>query len=223
MLAHPYLRLPAMSTGTSNFFSSLAFSIYLVYAVRELDLSPELLGLIFGIGNVGWLLGAVASARLARWFGVGPASIGAMVLGGPGVLLIPLAPASFPVPFLVAGGILLGFSAVVYNINQVSLRQAITPERLQGRMNSVMRFLVWGTIPLGTLTGGALGSTIGLRETLFVGAAGSFLAFLPVFLSPVRSLREMPEPVTEAAEPLGSDVLPEPPLTPPPTPVVDEA
>jgi hypothetical protein len=61
-------------------------------------------------------------------------------------------------------------------------------------MNSVMRFIVWGTIPLGQLTGGALGSTIGLRQTLFVGAAGSTLAVLPIVLSPIRSLREMPEP-----------------------------
>jgi MFS family permease len=194
VVTHPLLRPQAMSTGTSNFFSSLAFSIFLVYAVRELGMSAGLIGLAFGLGNVGWLLGAVLSNRLQLRYGVGTTSIAAMALTGPSILLAALAPASFPLPFLVAGGILGGIGAVVYNIAQVSLRQAITPERMQGRMNSVMRFIVWGTIPLGQLAGGALGSTVGLRETLFIGAAGGVLAVLPLVLSPIRSVREMPSP-----------------------------
>ena len=76
----------------------------------------------------------------------------------------------------------------------------LMPERLQGRMNSVMRFIVWGTIPLGAITGGALASWIGLKETLILGGAGCCLPFLPVLFSPVRSVREMPEPLDE--EPL---------------------
>jgi MFS family permease len=194
VVTHPYLRPQAMSTGTSNFFSSLAFSIFLVFAVRELGMSAGLIGLAFGLGNVGWLLGALSSSRLQRRFGVGTTSIAAMALTCPAILLTASAPAAFPLPFLVAGGILLGVGAVVYNIAQVSLRQAITPERIQGRMNSVMRFIVWGTIPLGTLAGGALGSTIGLRETIFIGGAGSFLAVVPLVFSPIRTLRDMPEP-----------------------------
>ena len=85
----------------------------------------------------------------------------------------------------------------VYNITQVSFRQAITPERLQGRMNSVMRFVVWGVIPLGALLGGALASWVSLRFAIWVGALGMSFAVLPVLLSPVRTLREMPEPVEE--------------------------
>jgi hypothetical protein len=90
-----------------------------------------------------------------------------------------------------------GFANVTYNIAQVSLRQAITPERIQGRMNSVMRFIVWGTIPLGSFAGGVLASVIGLRATLIVSGAGCCLPFLPVLFSPVRSVREMPEPLAE--------------------------
>jgi predicted MFS family arabinose efflux permease len=89
------------------------------------------------------------------------------------------------------------FVNVIYNIAQVSLRQAITPERIQGRMNSVMRFIVWGTIPLGAITGGALASQIGLKQTLIVGGVGCCLPFLPVLFSPVRSIREMPEPLED--------------------------
>jgi predicted MFS family arabinose efflux permease len=113
------------------------------------------------------------------------------------------------VPAFVFGG----FSNVIYNVTQVSLRQAITPERIQGRMNSVMRFIVWGTIPLGALLGGVLATTIGVKETLIVGGIGACLAFLPVLLSPVRGIRDMPEPVDEAAAVLGplvSDAAPVP-------------
>ena len=94
--------------------------------------------------------------------------------------------------------ILVGsFGGSVYNINQVSLRQAITPERMQGRMNATMRFIVWGTIPLGAILGGFLGSAIGLHETIWIGAIGGVISFVPLLLSPVRSVKEMPSPVDD--------------------------
>ena len=74
----------------------------------------------------------------------------------------------------------------------MSLRQAITPERMQGRMNATMRWIVWGTIPVGGLLGGILGTAIGLRPTILLAAIGTSLVFLPVLLSEVRSIRAMP-------------------------------
>jgi predicted MFS family arabinose efflux permease len=68
---------------------------------------------------------------------------------------------------------------------------------MQGRMNATMRFIVWGTIPLGSISGGALGSLIGLHDTIWVGAIGGLVAFVPVTLSSVRSIRTMPEPVAD--------------------------
>ncbi len=91
-----------------------------------------------------------------------------------------------------ASFVALGMTIVVYNITQVSFRQLLCPEHLLGRMNATIRFAVWGTIPIGGFVGGVLGSTIGLRPTLWVAAAGSALAFLPVFLSPLRRMRELP-------------------------------
>src|SRR5438132_11908932 len=88
-----------------------------------------------------------------------------------------------------------GITNPVYNINQVSLRQAITPDRLQGRMNASMRFLVWGTIPIGALLGGALGQALGLRPAIATMALCSLLAPLWVLFSPVRQLRVQPVPV----------------------------
>ena len=220
VVRHPLLRPQAICTGTSNFFSNVTFSIFLVYAVRTLDLSAEEVGLIFTLGGPGGLLGALLSQRITRRFGVGRTTIAMSVLWGSAGFLVPLAPQSFPHPYLVAMGLISSFAIVVYNITQVSLRQAITPERIQGRMNSVMRFLVWGTIPLGSLTGGALGTTIGLRETLFIGAAGGLVSGLPIILSRAqRTLGQIPEPEPElgaaaAAAAGGIAAVPPSPVTP---------
>ena len=150
-----------------------------MFAVRELHLSPGMIGLIFSVGAAGSLTAAFTSMRISARFGIGPTSI---VDGGavrPTFLLVAFAPAgNAAIPFLVAAQLVFGFTVVVYNIVQVSYRQAICPPRLQGRMNSVMRFMVWGTIPLGTLAGGALATWIGLRETIVVGAVGGGFAFL---------------------------------------------
>ena len=210
VFGHRYLRWIAASTATFNFFGNVMGAIFLVYAVRQLGLSAGTIGLIFAIGNVGYLTGALTANRIAGKIGVGPAIVvGAAT--GVSALLIPLAPESSPIPFLVVAGTITGFGVVVYNVTQGSFRQAITPERLQGRMNSVIRFMVWGVMPLGALLGGAIATAVDLKTAIWIGAIGQSLAFLPVFLSPVRTLREMPEPVTDAlaeAEGEGGRVMP---------------
>jgi MFS family permease len=218
VLGHPLLRPIAICTGSSNFFGNVAFAIFIVFAVRELGLTAGVVGLVFALGNVGWLAAAVLAGRIAGRFGVGRTIVGSGFLFGPALLLVPLAPeGNAAIPFLVASGVISGFGVVLYNIQQVSLRQAITPERIQGRMNAVMRFLVWGTIPLGGLTGGALASWIGLRETLWVAAIAGTFTVLPVLLSPVRSLKRIPE--HEPTEPR----LTTAPLTAEPAPTAPDA
>ena len=194
VLTHPYLKNIAACTALFNFFGSLAFAVLLVFARRELHLSPQVIGLAFTLGNVGPLLAALSASRISARFGVGRTIIAGSVVGGPMFLLIPFAPHGNAALLVLVPAILVGgFANVVYNVAQLSLRQAITPERILGRMNSVMRFIVWGTIPLGAFTGGVLASRIGLKETLVAGGLGACLAFLPVVFSPVRSVREMPE------------------------------
>ena len=191
-----YLRWIAASTATFNFFGSVIFSVFLVYAVRVLEIRPGVLGLVFAVSSIGYLVGALLANRLSRRFGVGPT----IILGAAGsvsLLLLAAAPTSNPIPFLIAAQAISSMGIPIYNITQVSFRQAITPERLQGRMNSVMRFIVWGVLPLGALIGGALASWFGIRTAIWFGAIGMSLAVLPVLLSPVRTLREMPEPVDE--------------------------
>ena len=217
VLGHRLLRWIAASTATYNFFGSLMFAILLVYAVRDLGMSAGVIGVVLAVGNVGFLAGALSATRISNRIGVGRAIVAAQV-GGFSILLIPLAPqdADGAIPFLVAALTVGGFGVVVYNVTQLSLRQAITPERLQGRMNSVMRFIVWGVIPLGNLAGGALASLYGLRAAIWVGAVGCCLAVLPVLLSPVRSVMRVPEPEEAAAE---DEARVGPGLAPPP---VDE-
>ena len=201
LLGHWFQRPLAIAVAISNFFSTLSFSIILVYAVRELGMSAGLIGVVLALGNVGWLLGAVAATRLSGRIGVGRTMVGSAILFGPSMLLVPLAPQSFPVPFLVAGLALLTFGGVVFNVTGLSFTQAIVPSRMLGRLNATRRFIVWGVIPLGSLTGGTLATVIGLRPTLFIGAIGGSLGFVPLVLSPVRSLGPMEEALREHAPP----------------------
>jgi MFS family permease len=198
VLGHRYLRNIAAATATFNLFGSFIGAILLLYAVRVVGLSPQLIGLAFTLGNIGPLAGAFFARRISARFGVGPTILAATCTGGPMFLLLAAAPTNraWTAVFAAAWAV-GGFANVVYNVNQLSLRQAITPERIQGRMNSVMRFIVWGTIPLGALAGGALGSRIGLHSTIWIGAIGTCLPVLPVLFSPVRSIRELPEVADE--------------------------
>ena len=197
VVRHPYLRPIAACTGSSNFFGSISFTIALLYLVRTLHLSSFTVGFVFAMFGVGSVVGAVVASRVQRALGVGRAIVFPALLFPLASLQYVLAPTSFAVPVLVAGSLIGGYSQVTYNITQVSLRQAITPQRLQGRMNASMRWIVWGTLPLGQLAGGALATAFSLRAALWVGAIGSCFTFLPVLLSSVRSIREMPEPVAE--------------------------
>ncbi len=214
VLGNPNLRAQAGCTATSNFFFEVGFAIVIVYFVRELGLSPGTIGIVLSVAGLGSLAAALTATRLSSRFGIGPTTIGVTLLQCPAFLLIALAPKSAPLPFLLLGGPLLLYAAIVYTITQVSYRQAICPPHLQGRMNSVMRFLVFGTIPLGSLVGGALAGVIGLQETLLVGAVGSGLSFLWILLSPQRHLREMPEPIGEPVVAAGvearAEALPSP-------------
>jgi len=198
VLTHPYLRSIAACTGTSNLFSNIGFGILILYLVRPpLNLTAAQLGVAFSVGSVGFLAGALLANRIGGRLGVGPTIIGSAILFGPSFILVALAPASDALPWVIAAIFLGSFGGAVYNINQVSLRQAITPPRMQGRMNATMRFIVWGTIPIGAMLGGFLGNAIGLHPTIWIGAIGGIFSFLPLLIGPVRSLKTMPAPVEE--------------------------
>jgi MFS family permease len=192
LVHHRYWRPISITTASSNFFWTLATSIIIVYAVRTLDMSAELIGLVFTLGSCGGLIAAFSAKRVSARIGVGPTIVLSAILFGPALVLVPLAPKSFPVPVLVAAFVVAGAGAVLYNITAISLMQTLTPERMLGRLNASRRFIVWGTIPLGSLAGGAIASWLGLSAALWIGGIGACLCFVPVALSPIRHIREMP-------------------------------
>jgi MFS family permease len=205
------LRPIAFCSGMFNFFYTAVFALTPLYLVGPdyLGFSALTLGLIFTVGSIGAIMGVLFSARSVQRFGVGPVIVGSIFLAGVGLFPIYLATRSlgfsvlniggFSLDFnflmIIGGQFLSGAALVAYNINQVSLRQTLLPSRIQGRMNATMRFLVWGTIPLGGVAGGIIGTALGLREALLIGAIGSSLAFMWVLFSPIRSLKSVPEPI----------------------------
>ena len=190
VLRHPLLRPMAGCSATMNFFYQMMLAIYVLYITRELAVPPTLVGIIFGIGSLGALLGAMVASPAAKRFGTGKTLLGGTLLSGLGGLVIAFAHMSElgVLPTLIGAQLLLIVGIPIYNINQISLRQTITPAGVRGRVNATIRFLVWGTMPIGALLGGYLGQTIGLQSTLTVGAIGMLLAGLWVMTSRLRTL-----------------------------------
>jgi MFS family permease len=204
VLRQPYLRVLVLATATWNLFVAMVMGVFLVFAVRDAGVSPGVLGIVFMLGNLGTLAGAFLSQRLARAAGIGRTIVAAALLASAGLVLVPLAAGRSAVPVLVLAIGLFSFGAIVFNINQLTLRQTITPPRLLGRMNSVVRFAYWSTSPAGFLLGGAIGSAAGLRTAIWIGVAGALAAWTPALFTSLPRLRALPEPPEEP--PLGADL-----------------
>ncbi|MDT4928141.1 MAG: hypothetical protein QOF92_1008 [Pseudonocardiales bacterium] len=192
VLGNRLLRSIAMCTGSSNLFSSMALAVFYVLLARDLHLSPGWIGAIMSTSAIGGLVGSLVASRFARRVGQGPAIWISALFIGPCGFVAPFVHRDWTLGLLALAQIGMWMGVVIYNITQVSFRQGLCPPALLGRMNATMRFLVWGTMPLGGFLGGVLGATIGVRETLLVVAIGGSLAFLPVYLSPLRRMRELP-------------------------------
>lgn len=190
VLRHPVLRKIVACTGTANLFGSMAVALEIVFLVRVLRVRPADTGLLIAVASLGGVAGGLLAGRLGRR--IGSARIiwySMLVLGFP-QLLIPLAAPGWRLAAFPVGMAFFSFSAVVYNVAQVSYRQAICPPGLLGRMNAAVRWVVWGTLPLGAVIGGALGTLAGVRPTLWIAYAGSWAAGWWVFFSPLRRQRD---------------------------------
>ena len=192
---HPLLRAMTIGSALGSLAISVQGVVFMLFLTRELGLPPVLQGIILASSGFASLAGTVLAGRVTRRYGPGPAIIGGTLLVSLAMGAVPLAggPAPAALALLVAAQVLHGIGTPIYSISQVSLRQAITPDRLLGRVNASRRFLVFGIGPLGALLGGFLGETIGLRSTLAVGAGGMALSLAWVVLSPLRTLREQPD------------------------------
>ena len=200
---HEYLGNIAATTGISNLFTNIGGAIFPVFAYRTLGMTPAAVGLIGGLAGAGILLGALITTRIQTRLGVGRTIILGAAATGPAGLLIPIASPDTALLLLGASFFLMSICNVIYNVSQVSLRQAITPDRLLGRMNASMRFLVWGTIPIGSLIGAGLSEIVGVPTTVWISAILGIFSFLPVLFSTVRRVETIPtgDPEAPAAAP----------------------
>ncbi|MFJ6483757.1 MULTISPECIES: MFS transporter [unclassified Streptomyces] len=195
VFGHPLLRVIALTTGLANFSTAVLMATQTVHLVRVVGLEAGGLGLVLSASAVGGLLGALCAGRIANRLGQGRVILLSLLVTGPFALLWPLSGHGVAGAVLfAAGSAVVSFGAVVYNVAQVSFRQGMCPPRLLGRMNATLRFLMWGTLPLGALLGGALAQSYGSRTALAWCAVGILAVPLPLLFSPLRRMRDLPGP-----------------------------
>jgi len=202
VFGNPLLRRIVGTTGMANFFGTIAQTLLPIFVLRELGVSPQMFGIVFSLGAIGGLVGAIATPRIiarlgeARAIPVSAIAFSVAPLFLPAISLVP----AFAFPLLVVQGFVMSFTILLYNITQVSFRQRITPPRLLGRMNASIRFVVWGAMPIGALLAGALGTWLGTVPTLWIAAIGELLAGLFVVTGPFWTMRDLPDAHEEHAD-----------------------
>ncbi len=191
---HPIISRITATTAVSNLFGSAVQTLLPILVLRTMDVPPALYGLGFTAAAAGGLAGAVSAAKIGEKFGQGNTVIGAMVLCSVAMIGFPIAASIGTIsafPIVIASEVLVTFASLVYNITQVSARQALCPEHLLGRMNASIRFFVWGVMPISALLAGAFATWFGMIPVLIVGAIGSLSATWFVFASPLRGMKNI--------------------------------
>jgi MFS family permease len=197
MWRQPLVRAITLTIVINNCGGNVVFSVYVLYFVVHAGITPAQLGLVFAVSGASSLLGAQVGRPLVARGWLGPLmAIGAglVVVGQSGALIASYAPQAAVLPILVGFAAVLGFSLMLYNVNQQSIRQAVTPDRLLGRVNSGVFVLFAIAAAIGSLAGGAIGQSFGLRAAIAVGVALELVSALPSVLSPLRVLRTVPAP-----------------------------
>jgi len=191
---HRVLRRIVACTATSNLFNGVWSSVLMLFLIDDLHAGASQIGVAFSLGSLGGLAGGFVAPWLARRFGsarmlwISKAGLGWLLLA------IPLARPGWGLLLVSLGQFVGSISAMTYNVAQVSYRQSVTPPHLLGRMNASVRWVIWGTLPVGALLGGWLATVTSVRTTVFVGVLGSWLAVLWIVASPLVKLREIPVP-----------------------------
>jgi MFS family permease len=192
VIRHPILRKVVACTGTANLFNAIVGAVVIIFMIRVLHVPPAYTGLLFACSAVGGIVGGVLAGQLAKRVGSARIIWVSIVVFSIPSFLTGLAEPGWRVALVPVGFAFQYFAAVVYNVAQVSYRQAICPPQLMGRMNAATRWIVWGTLPLGGVIGGVLGTEIGIRPTVWIGLIGGWAAGLFVYFSPLRTMRDVP-------------------------------
>jgi MFS family permease len=193
---NPVMRASLAATATINLFNFMFFALFVLFATRELHVSPGTLGLVLGTGAAGSLLGSVVTAPVQRRLGVGPAFMVGCVLFPAPLVLVPLArgPHWLVLAMLFASEFGSGVGVMLLDICGGAITAALVPDRLRSRVAGAYMVVNYGVRPLGALAGGFLGETLGLRPALWVATVGAIAGVLWLLPSPIPRMRELPEP-----------------------------
>ena len=191
--SHRMLRPLAAHAATAYFCFGIFGPVYVLYAIRNLGFSALQLQAAIMAGGVAAMTGSLAAHRTGKRFGLGATFIGTGLLIGAGAFLIPLAQAPLPLALvmIMASQFICDFHMVVYNVQELTLRQTVAPDHMLGRVNGCMRLLTFGVMPIGSLAGGALASAFGIRPTMFLAASGLLLAPAWLVFSPLRRVKQL--------------------------------
>jgi MFS family permease len=192
----PVIRASLLATATINFFNFVFWALFILYATRTLGVRPGVLGLVLGAGAIGGLIGSILTGRISRRLGVGPAYVFSCVLFPLPLVLVPLAqgrPYWLILTLLFASEFLSGFGVMILDIVGGSIKTALIPDRLRARVAGAYMVVNYGVRPLGALAGGALGTWIGLRPTLWIATTAAIAGVLWLLPSPLWRMRELPE------------------------------
>lgn len=194
VLRDEFIRPELLCVATINLFNFVFHAIFVLYATRELGVSPGLLGIVLGAGAVGGIVGALLAVRIERLIGIGAAFTLGTVLFPLPLVLVPLASGSDLriAVMLGAAEFFCSVGVMILDVNAGSLMLLRTPDRLRARMSGTFRFVNYGIRPIGALLGGALGTAIGLHTTLWIGVLGALAGVIFLVFSPIPRLREAP-------------------------------
>jgi MFS family permease len=189
------IRAELLGVATLNLFNFMFFALVLLYATRALHVRPAALGLVLGAASVGTLLGSFMTARISRRIGVGPAFLVGCFLFPAPLILVPAAggPHWLVLGFLFASEFVSGIGLMLLDIMAGTISAAIVPEQLRSRVSGAFMLVNNGVRPVGTTIGGILGSTIGVRPTLWIATVGALLGLAWLLPSPIPHMRDVPE------------------------------
>jgi len=187
------LRDLAGSTAVFNLGSGMILAVIVLFATHDVGLNATGFGLVYGIGNVGFVLGALVVGASTRRFGVGRSLLGTTCLSSVAMVLIAVAGPGPGVLLLLAGRFVGAVATPIYNINVLSLRQARVDDAIMGRVNGTFQFVEWGVLPLGALLGGVIAEALGPRAALDAAAACGILSAIWLSVSPVQRIKSLAE------------------------------
>jgi MFS family permease len=194
VLGDRILRDLAGSTAIFNLGSGMILAVVVLFATREVGLDAAGFGLVYGLGNVGFVLGALLVGAMTRRFGVGRTFAWSSFASAAAMVLIAAAGSGLAALLLVAGRFVGAAATPIYNVDSLSLRQARVSHAIMGRVNGTFQFLEWGALPVGSLVGGILGSALGPRAALMAAAACGVISAIWIATSPARRLTTLDAP-----------------------------